>query len=224
MRKFFAVGVMYIFTAVTLMSLTGCTVIFQKGRHKDMEKISQLQSEYVKLQDENSELARAKAELEDRLRNEINNKDLSVKMMDKGLVITFVSEVLFDSGKDSLRPEAVDSLQKIAQILNTTVKDLKVGVEGHTDNVPIKYSGWKSNWELSAARALSVLHFLVDDESVNPDRISGTGYGEYQPVSDNDSPEGRAKNRRVEIVIYPKMTKQAGSTAAAEVQPEENLK
>lgn len=223
MRKFFAVVGMCAFSAVILVSLTGCTVIFQKGRRKDMDKITELQSEYTKLQDENSELARAKAELEDRLRNEINNKDLTVKMMEKGLVITFVSEVLFDSGKDALRAEAVDALQKIAKILNTTVRDLKVGVEGHTDNVPIKYSGWKSNWELSAARALSVLHFVVDDEGVNPDRISATGYGEYQPVSDNDSPEGRAKNRRVEIVIYPKMTKQA-SGAVPGAESEENLK
>ncbi len=221
MRKILASVALYAFTTVTILSLTGCTVIFQKGRRKDVEKINELQSSYTKLQDQVSELERAKAELEDRLRNEINNKDVTVKMMEKGLVITFVSEVLFDSGKDSLRPEAVESLQKIGKVLNTTVKDLKVGVEGHTDNVPIKYSGWKSNWELSAARALSVLHFMVEEEGINPDRVSATGYGEYQPIASNDTAEGRQKNRRVEIVILPKVTKQASQPAA---QPEENLK
>jgi len=224
MRKILACMALYAFTAVTIFGLTGCTLIFQKGRRKDLEKINELQSEYTKLQDQNSELERAKAELEDRLRNEINNKDLTVKMMEKGLVITFVSEVLFDSGKDSLRPEAVDSLQKIAKVLNTTVNDLKVGVEGHTDNVPIKYSGWKSNWELSAARALSVLHFMVDDEGVNPDRVSATGYGEYQPVSDNDTVEGRQKNRRVEIVILPKVAKQVAPLDQTVVPEQDNLK
>ena len=222
MRKILASMALYVFTAVMIVSLTGCTVIFQKGRRKDNERITELQSEYIKLQDQVSDLERAKAELEDRLRNEINNKDVTVKMMEKGLVITFVSEVLYDSGKDSLRPEAVDSLQKIAKVLNTTVKDLKVGIEGHTDNVPIKYSGWKSNWELSAARALSVLHFMVEEEGINPDRVSATGYGEYQPVADNDTPEGRQKNRRVEIVILPKVSKQAAPEGMA--QPQENLK
>jgi len=220
MRKFFAWAIVTSFTAVTILSLTGCTVIFQKGRRKDQEKISQLQNEYSRLQNEMTDLERAKAELEDRLRNEIANKDVSVRMMDKGLVITFVAEILFDSGKDSLRAEAVDSLQKVSGVLNTTVKDLRIGIEGHTDNVPIKYSGWKSNWELSTARALSVLHLLVEEEGIDPNRISATGYGEFHPVADNDSPEGRQKNRRVEIVIYPKVTK-AETMPASE---QENLK
>ena len=98
------------------------------------------------------------------------------------------------------------------------MSDLNVGIEGHTDNVPIKYSGWKSNWELSSARAMSVLHYLIDDHGINPPRLSATGYGEYHPVETNDTAEGRQKNRRVEIVILPKTTKQVGTV------PEENLK
>jgi len=207
-----------IFAAIFILAwsvgLVGCTFIFQKGRRTDIEKISKLKSEL-------SELERAKAELEDRLRNEINDKEVSVEMLDKGLVITFVSEVLFDSGKDKLRPEAPAKLDKIASVLNTTVRDLNVGIEGHTDNVPIKYSGWKSNWELSAARALSVLHYLLENQSVNPERFSATGYGEYHPVTSNDTKEGRQQNRRVEIVILPKTTKAAAERAPA---AEENLK
>ena len=196
---------------IVAVATSGCTVIFQKGRRTDVEKIAKLKNEL-------SELERAKLELEDRLKKEIGDKEVKVEMMDRGLVITFVAEVLFDSGKAKLRSEASEKLDKVAQVLNTTVSDLNVGIEGHTDNVPIKYSGWKSNWELSSARAMSVLHYLIDNHGINPPRLSATGYGEWHPVDTNDTSEGRQKNRRVEIVILPKTTKQAG------IVPEENLK
>lgn len=180
--------------------LSGCTVIFQKGRRTDIEKISKLKNEL-------SELERAKQELENRLKNEINDKEVKVEMQDKGLVITFVAEVLFDSGRAILRKDSAPKLDKVATVLNTTVVDLNIGVEGHTDNEPIKKSGWKSNWELSTARALSVLHFL-SEKGVNEPRLAATGYGEYKPVTSNDTKDGRQKNRRVEIVILPKTEKQ----------------
>jgi len=184
--------------ALTL-GLSGCTVIFQKGRRTDIEKIS-------KLKNDMNELQRAKEELEKRLQDEINNKQVKVEMQDKGLVITFVSEVLFDSGKAKLRTDSLAKLDKVAGVLNTTVADLNVGVEGHTDNQPIRKSGWKSNWELSTARALSVLHYL-SEKSVAEPRLAAIGYGEYKPVASNDTREGRQKNRRVEIVILPKIEK-----------------
>lgn len=183
------------------VALTGCTLIFQKGRRSDVEKISQLKSKL-------SDLERAKAELEDRLRGEIDNNEVNVQMLDKGLVITFVSEVLFDSGKADLIADSLNKLNKVASVLKTTVSDLNVGIEGHTDNVPIKHSGWKSNWELSTARALSVLHYLEDQEDIDPKRLSATGYGEFHPVASNVNKDGRQKNRRVEIVILPKTTKE----------------
>lgn len=182
---------------LTCIQLSGCTFIFQKGRRTDAEKIQQLKSEL-------SELERAKAELEDRLRREISDKEVKVEMMERGLVITFVAEVLFDSGKADLRSQALGTLDKVADTLNTTVRDLNVGIEGHTDNDPIRHSGWKSNWELSSARATSVLHYLIDSNDVEPQRLSATGYGEYRPVASNLTKEGKQKNRRVEIVILPK--------------------
>ncbi len=179
--------------------LSGCTVIFQKGRRTDIEKISKLKNDL-------SELERAKQELERRLKDEIDDKQVKVEMMEKGLVITFVAEVLFDSGKAKLRRDSQPKLEKVGIVLNTTVADLNVGIEGHTDNEPIKHSGWKTNWELSTARALSVLHYL-SESGVNEPRLSATGYGEYKPVASNDSSDGRQKNRRVEIVILPKTEK-----------------
>ena len=213
-----------IFRAITLLTglifisinLAGCTVIFQKGRRKDVERISALKQEL-------SELERAKQELEDRLRNEINDKEVSVQMAERGLVITFVAEVLFDSGKAELRSEAFERLDKVSSVLQTTVRDLSVGIEGHTDNVPIKVSNWKSNWELSSARAMSVLHYLIENHQIDPARLAATGYGEFRPVDTNDTVEGRQKNRRVEIVILPKTAKAAGQEP--EVAPStENLK
>lgn len=200
------------------VGLSGCTVVIQKGRTKDAQEISSLKQEL-------SELQRAKQELEKRLKREINDKEVSIEMLEKGLVITFVSEVLFDSGKATLKTDSFGTLDKIAGVLQTTVKDLKIGIEGHTDNIPIKVSGWKSNWELSSARAMSVLHYLVDKKGVAPKRVSATGYGEFQPVASNGTVEGRQKNRRVEIVILPNTVKdRAQEASASDWDEDENLK
>jgi chemotaxis protein MotB len=197
MRKTLGLVAQCALIVIMATGLTGCTVIFQKGRRSDIEKITKLKNEL-------SELERAKAELEDRLKGE---KNVKVEMSDRGLVITFLAEVLFDSGKDKIRTEAKGKLDQVADVLQTTVRDLNVGIEGHTDNQPIKRSGWKSNWELSSARALAVLHYMEDSHGIDPARLSAIGYGEYHPVDTNDTREGRQRNRRVEIVIIPKVEK-----------------
>lgn len=210
--------------SLMVLSFSGCTVILQKGRRSDMEKISELTSKV-------NELDQTKRLLEDRLKQEIADKQVKVQMLEKGLVITFVSEVLFDSGKAKIKPEANASLDKVAKILKENVPDLDIGIEGHTDNVPIKVSGWKSNWELSSARAISVLHYLIDKRGISPERVAAIGYGEYRPVTSNDTKEDRKQNRRVEIVILPRTTKAKDIGGAVKSQPqveleetEENLK
>ncbi len=192
----------------SVVSLSGCTLIFQKGRRVDVDKISTLKNDLAALEREKSNLEKAQEQLQGRLKNEIKDSEVKVEMLERGLVITFVAEVLFDSGKAELRQGTREKLDKVARVLNTTVKDLNVGIEGHTDNVPIKHSGWKSNWELSTARALSVLHKMVNEHGVDPTRLSATGFGEYKPVAGNDTDAGRQKNRRVEIVILPETTKE----------------
>ena len=201
MFKSFSRILLGFFMLSLIVSLTGCTVIFQKGRRVDVEKISKLKSEL-------NELERAKKELEDRLKKEIDDKEVKVEMLEKGLVITFVAEVLFDSGKADLRKDSFQKLDKVGQVLSTTVSDLSVGIEGHTDSDPIKHSNWKSNWELSTTRALSVLHYLEENQKIEPTRLAATGYGQYRPVDANDTKEGKQKNRRVEIIILPKTTKE----------------
>jgi chemotaxis protein MotB len=184
MHKHFSNFLSLLLVVSVSVALSGCTLIFQKGRRSDVEKISKLKSQLT-------DLERAKAELESRLSSEIDDNEVQVDMLDKGLVITFVSEVLFSSGKADLRSDSLSKLDKVASVLKTTVSDLNVGVEGHTDNVPIKRSGWKSNWELSTARALSVVHHLEDKEGINPKRLSATGYGEFRPVASNATSVGK---------------------------------
>lgn len=204
------------------VSLVGCTIIFQKGRRSDVEKISELSSQL-------DELNAARRILEDRLKQEIADKQVRLEMAEKGLVITFVADVLFDSGKAKIKTEALGSLDKVARVLTENLADFSIGIEGHTDNQPIKYSGWKSNWELSTSRALSVLHYLTDDKGISGERVSAIGYGEYHPVASNDTKEGMQLNRRVEIVVLPRIAKvgkqeQPGSSEQLLKEPRENLK
>jgi chemotaxis protein MotB len=190
----------YCFSFLLLVFVcSGCAAFSGKGRLAESEKITYLKNEL-------SEMERAQKDLEDRLANEIADKEVRIEMLEKGLVISFVAEVLFDSGRSELKPNSFARLEKVAAVLGSTVPDLDVGIEGHTDNESISRSGWKSNWELSVARALSVLHHLTG-KGVAPQRLAVIGYGEYRPVISNDTKEGRQRNRRVEIVILPRLTK-----------------
>ncbi len=200
-------------------SLAGCTFIFQKGRRSDVQKIEELRNQL-------DELSRSKSLLEQKLGAEINDKQIKLQMMEKGLVITVVGDLLFDSGKAKIRSEAYPLLDKVSSVLKDNMRQFNVGIEGHTDNAPIKHSGWKSNWELSTARALSVLHYLDKDQGISPERLSAIGYGEYRPVASNETKDGRKQNRRVEIVILPNVTKVKGdSSGSPELkEPQENLK
>ncbi|MFH1191530.1 MAG: OmpA family protein [Candidatus Omnitrophota bacterium] len=202
-----------------IFSLTGCTFIFQAGKRSDAQRIQELSSQL-------DELARSKGLLEQKLGTEIDDKQIKLQMMEKGLVITVVGDLLFDSGKAKIRPEALSLLDKVSAILRDNMAKFNVGIEGHTDNVPIKQSNWKSNWELSTARALSVLHYLANNQRISPERLSAIGYGEYRPLASNQSKDGCKQNRRVEIVILPNITKVKGDSAVSYELKEhqENLK
>ena len=120
------------------ITLSGCTFIFQKGRRSDVEKINELSSQI-------NQLSAAGDLLAERLKQEIADKEVRLEMAEKGLVITFVADVLFDSGKAKLRPESLPTLDKVARVLLENLPDFNIGIEGHTDTQPIKYSGWESN-------------------------------------------------------------------------------
>lgn len=120
---------------------------------------------------------------------------------DRGLVIRMKDSVLFDSGQAELKPAAKTVLDKLAE----TVKGLpnQIRIEGHTDDRPIHTPQYPSNWELSTARATNVIRYLIERCGLSPKRLSAAGYGEYRPVADNSSEAGRARNRRVDIVLLP---------------------
>jgi chemotaxis protein MotB len=208
-----------IVTIIMVSMLSGCAYIQKAQRTDELEienqnlraRIAQLQKEkaneirqvHEEKDKELSELERAKRELEKSLKKEIGEYKAKLRMTERGLVITFVSEIFFDSGKDKVKEDGKTTLYKVAEVLNRDVPNSNVAVEGHTDNDPIKYSGWRSNWELSSARALAVLHYLIGEGKVKPRRLSANGYGEFHPVAPNDTAQNKQKNRRVEIVILP---------------------
>lgn len=116
----------------------------------------------------------------------------------RGYLLRVPGRVLFETGKDELRPEMKPHLQRIADLL-TSRPGLTLRIDGHTDDVPIRNERFRSNWELSAGRALAVVHFLINDCGVPPTRLSAASFGESRPLLRNDSPENREMNRRVEF-------------------------
>jgi len=124
---------------------------------------------------------------------------VAIESTERGIVIHFTDRVLFDTGRAEIKPEAREVLQAVAVELAKLPHHIRV--EGHTDNVPIHNERFPSNWELSTARAVTVLRFLIQVGGLDPERLSAVGYGEYRPIASNDTPEGRARNRRVDIVL-----------------------
>jgi chemotaxis protein MotB len=115
------------------------------------------------------------------------------------LVVRFADQVFFDLGKADLKPEAIEILTRLGPLLKDIPNPIRI--EGHTDNLPISTARFPSNWELSTHRATSVIRYLVEELGFSPDKLSAAGYGEYRPIADNETPAGRALNRRVDIVI-----------------------
>ena len=117
----------------------------------------------------------------------------------RGLVISIGEGILFEPGKADILTEGSASLHQIGELLKKTRAPIRI--EGHTDDTPIQTSAFPSNWELSTARAVHVLTFLVEEAKLDPKRISASGYGEYRPIADNSTRKGKQKNRRVDIVV-----------------------
>lgn len=130
---------------------------------------------------------------------------VSISRKGKDVVINFSDRILFDSGSAELREEAKELIGSIATALEQTSHPIRI--EGHTDNVPISTDRYPSNWELSTARAVAVLRFLMEEYQIPPERLIAMGFGEYRPIVPNDTPEHRARNRRVSIILVGKGNK-----------------
>lgn len=124
---------------------------------------------------------------------------VAVEITKRGVVVSLKEAGFFDSGSAHLKKESIETLTAIAEALNQYANTFRV--EGHTDNVPMRSAEFRSNWELSTIRATTVVHFLTETAGFDPELLSAVGYGEYRPISDNESQDGRARNRRVDIVL-----------------------
>lgn len=147
------------------------------------------------------------ANLKNRLERELNESRVEITQLKNQMtVIKLTSEVLFGSGSARIKPAGQKVLSIIAESLNA-YPDRAISIEGHTDNVPVIHNArYESNWELSAARALAALNYFQQNDRVDPKRLKLVGYGQYHPVSSNETDEGRKRNRRIEIRMLPPQT------------------
>lgn len=154
------------------------------------------------------EIARLKSTYEQLvkdLKKEIEAGEIKVTQFRDLLTVNLVEKILFDSGKAEIKPRGLDVLKRVGEILKGT-KDKQIRIEGHTDNVPIGpkiVDKFPTNWELSTARATVVARFFQEKVGIPPQRLAPSGFAEYRPVAPNTTPEGKAQNRRIEIILAP---------------------
>lgn len=139
------------------------------------------------------------------MKKEIEKGDIKITQAVDRLSVNLVEKILFDSGEVEVKPEGLNILKRVGDILKG-VSDKQIRIEGHTDNVKLGAKlrqKYPTNWELSTARATNVVRYLQDKVGINPKMLSAAGLSEYKPVASNETPEGRAQNRRIEIVLLP---------------------
>lgn len=144
-------------------------------------------------------------ELVDALEEEIKRGELTISNLEGKLTVNLLNQILFASGDTRLREEGKSVLKNLGDVLNR-FPERALQIAGHTDNVPISSAlreQFPSNWELSTARATSVIHFLQQEVGLPGNRLIAAGFSQYQPIASNDTPEGRAQNRRIEILLVP---------------------
>ena len=178
-------------------------------------QLAECQTRIDDLQKEKETVLQTHQSLEDEMRAALESRDVTISQLQGRLTVNILDRVLFDSGEADLKPDGAAVLRKVAALL-AAHPNLTVHVVGHTDNVPIKPSArtrFPSNWELSTARATAAVRFLTEKAGVDPRRLGAVGYGEFRPVADNSTPEGRARNRRIAITILSE--EMAGADTAA---------
>jgi chemotaxis protein MotB len=167
-----------------------------------------------------ADMQELRRQLEAAIGKELANHEVVLRVTPEGFVISLKELGFFNSGQAELLPGAASKLERIAKVLSRP--GLEIRVEGNSDNQPIHNDQFRSNWDLSTARAMNVLLLLVDKAGFDPTKISASGYGEYRPIADNATPEGRKMNRRVDIVVVQaneKTVPRAPATPVAKTGP-----
>ncbi len=178
----------------------------RKRLKAETEDKARLEQERAAKEDEIRRLTKTQEELSRSLKDEIAKGNITIQQVRDRLTINMVDRVLFDSGRADIKPAGLKVLKQVSDVLNK-IADKQIRIEGHTDNVPIStklQDKFKTNWELSTARATVVVRYLIDQGGVQPQGLSAVGYADTHPIASNDSEQGRSSNRRIEIVLYPK--------------------
>jgi len=197
----------------------------EKAKQEETDKLAQdmagnlnaTKAELDELRQQHADAAKRLAAfkaLGEKLKKMIDAGKLEVTTRRGRMIVKLPAEVLFSSGSAQLSPEGQGPLKELAAVLKQ-FPDRRFMVAGHTDNVPIGPSTYKSNWELSTARAVTVTEFLAS-VGVNPGRLAAAGYSEYDPIRSNASEAGRAENRRIEIVLLPNVEEISGLAKAVD--------
>ena len=186
-----------------------------KSVSENRKKIADLEAENTKLKENLTQLKQKSQEVEaesktykdllKEMKGEIAQGEITITELKGKLTMDVVDKILFASGEAKVKKEGLEVLKRVVDILKN-IKDKNIRIEGHTDNVQITSHLtriYPTNWELSAARALNVTKYL-QEQGIDPKIISATAFGEYQPLAENDTPEGRTKNRRIAIILLPK--------------------
>jgi chemotaxis protein MotB len=171
----------------------------QKDLQQQQQRLEQLQNLLNQQKEASQEL---KNKMADALKG-FNSNELSVYQKDGKVYVSLSEQLLFPSGSAVVNPKGVDALSKLAAVLNLN-SDVAVNIEGHTDSIPIR-GRYQDNWDLSTARANAIVRILVNNYKVDPARVISSGHSYYEPVASNSTPEGRAKNRRTDIILSPKL-------------------
>jgi len=189
---------------------TSRTIEELRNRNIELEGDKQMLAESISLLKKTKEVevrtvSKTYEDLLSEMKGEIAQGQIAITELQGKLTVDVVDKILFDSGQTEIRPEGLDVLKRVVEIL-ITVTDKVIRVEGHTDSIPIAGAlakRYPTNWELSAARALNVTRYL-EKEGIDPTLLSAVAFGEHQPIAENDTPDGRAKNRRIAIILLPK--------------------
>lgn len=181
------------------MPFSNVQAIESAKRNAELGRVASKPIDSAELAAREANLTALQEELQQALRNEISLHTVALHRETEGLVISLREFGFFDSGSAALKPAAMPALDRIASIL--AIRTCGLRIEGHTDNVPIHTAQMASNWELSTARSTELVRLLITRYRFSPERLSAAGYAEYHPIASNETAQGRAQNRRVDVVI-----------------------
>ena len=174
-------------------------------QRKNLQLEQELEREKIAREARLAKLKNTYDQLVGALEGEIKRGEITITNLEGKLSVNLLSQILFDSGKTDVKPEGKKLLSNLGDVISKH-PDRALSIEGHTDNVKISSrlkERYPTNWELSTARATSIVHYLQKDVGISGDRLSATGFSEYRPVADNSTSEGRAMNRRIQINLTP---------------------